>query len=329
MGSTVQREVARIERKPVPVGLALEASREETTYEVQTVTPLLIESARATVSVGVDQELLFGAVGGRDHAEYGGTTTDETLYGGLMQWRPSTRTALDVDVEHRFFGTGFNVHFRDRLPQSMIDLSVQRAATATPSAIGLPEATTDPAALLDSLLAARVPDANARDAAVDEISTSRALPTGFAAPVDIFTQTPQLATTGRLDLLLNGVRNTVLGSLFYVKATVLPGTVVAPVGPNSFDSRQWGGSLGWYHRLSPQAAAAAEITYADVQALGDRSGDWSRQWIATLSLSRRINPQAMVSCGVRRLSARVTLASAGTAFDVDENQVFAGLRMQY
>jgi uncharacterized protein (PEP-CTERM system associated) len=329
MGSTVQREIVRVERKPVPVGLALEASREETTYEEQTVTPLMIESARATVSVGVDQELLFGAVGGRDHAEYGGTTTDETLYGGLMQWRPSTRTALDVEVEHRFFGTGFDVRFRDRLPMSVIDLSLQRAATATPSAIGLPQATTDPAALLDSLLSTRVPDANARDNAVDEIATSRSLPTSFAQPVDIFTQTPQLATTGRLDLLLNGARNSVLGSLFYLKATVLPGTLVAPVGPNSFDSRQWGGSLGWYHRLSPQAAAAAEITYADVQALGDRSGDSSRQWIATLSLSQRVAPQATFSYGLRRLSARVTLASVGTAYDVDENQVFAGLRMQY
>jgi len=329
VGSTVQREIVRVERRPAPVGLALEASREETTYEDETVTPLMIESARATVSVGVDQELLFGAVGGRDHAEYGGTTTDETIYGGLMQWRPSPRTAFDVEVEHRFFGTGFNIHFRDRLPRSVIDLSLQRAATATPSSIGLPEATTDPAALLNTLLSTRVPDLNARDAAVDEISESRSLPGSMARPVDIFTQTPQLATTGRLDLLLNGTRNTLLGSLFYVKATVLPGTLVAPVGPENFDSRQWGGSLGWYHRLSPQAAAAAEITYADVEALGDRSGDTSRQWIATLSLSRRVNPDMTLSCGLRHLSARVTLASAGTAFDVDENQVFAGLRMQY
>jgi uncharacterized protein (PEP-CTERM system associated) len=328
-GSTVQREIARIERKPVPVGLALEASREETTYEDQSVTPLLIESARGTVSVGVDQELLFGVVGGRDHAEYGGTTTDETLYGGLMQWRPSPRTAFDVAVEHRFFGTGFDVRFRDRLPHSVIDLSVQRAATATPSSIGLPQATTDPAALLNSLLSNRIPDPNARDAAVDEITTSRSLPSSFSEPVDIFTQTPQLATTGRLDLLLNGLRNTVLGSLFYVKATVLPGAVVTPVGANNFDSRQWGGSLGWYHRLTPQSAAAAEIAYTDVEALGDRSGDSSRQLVATLSLSQRVNPQTTLSCGLRHLSAHVTLASAGTAFDVDENQVFAGLRMQY
>ena len=41
----------------------------------------MIESARATVSVGVDQELLFGAVGGYDHAVYG-VTNDEALYGG-------------------------------------------------------------------------------------------------------------------------------------------------------------------------------------------------------------------------------------------------------
>jgi uncharacterized protein (PEP-CTERM system associated) len=327
--STVQNEIARIERRPVPVGFAIEASREETTYQDQSVTPLLIESARGTVSVGVDQELLFGVVGGRDHAEYGGTTTDETLYGGLMQWRPSPRTSLDVAVDHRFFGTGFDIRFHDRLPHTVIDLALQRAATATPSAIGFPGATTDPAALVDSLLSNRIPDANARDLAVDEATQSRALPGSFAQPVDIFTQTPQLATNGRLDLLLDGLRNTVLGSLFYVKATVLPGTLVAPLGAANFDSRQWGGSLGWYHRLTPQSAAAAEITYTDVQALGDRSGDSSRQVEATLSLSRRINPQTTLACGLRHLSARVTLASAGTAFDVDENQVFAGLRMQY
>jgi uncharacterized protein (PEP-CTERM system associated) len=238
------------------------------------------------------------------------------------------RTTLDAEVEHRFFGTGLNLHFRDRLPLSVIDLAVSRSVSATPVSIGLPQAVTDPTQLLGSLLSSRIPDPNARETAVDTIVESQSLPTGFAQPVDIFTQTPQIATSAKLDLLLHGVRDTVLGSLFYVKATSLPGTAV-PVGPEAFDSRQWGGSLGYYHRLTPVTAGAAEVTWSDVDALGARSGDTSRQIVATLSLTRVVSRQTTLSCGYRRLSARVSLPSSGTAYDVDENQVFAGLRMQY
>jgi uncharacterized protein (PEP-CTERM system associated) len=327
-GSTVQREIARIERKPVPVGLALEASREETTYQ-SGATPLTIDSARATVSVGVDQELLFGVVGGYDHAVYG-ITNDEALYGITTQWRPSVRTQLDADIEHRFFGTGWNIHFRDRLPLTVIDLSWNRGASGTPASIGLPAADSDPAALLNSLLSSRIPGTSARDSAVDELTESRGLPTAFARPIDVFAETPQVAQTFQLDVLANGVRDSLLGSLFYSKAELLPGATASST-TSVPDSRQWGGSLGLFHRMTPNMAAGAELTYSDVEAIGTgpRSGDASREWIATLSLTRRINKQATLACGVRHLSAHVTLASTDSAYDVDENQVFAGLRMQY
>jgi uncharacterized protein (PEP-CTERM system associated) len=327
-GSTVQREIARIERKPVPIGLALEASREETTYQ-SGATPLTVDSARATVTVGVDQELLFGAVGGYDHAVYG-ITNDEAIYGITTRWRPSVRTQLDADVEHRFFGTGWNIHFRDRLPLAVVDLSWLRGASGTPAAIGLPTADSNPALLLNSLLSSRITGTDARDSAVDEVTETRGLPTAFAQPIDVFSETPQVAQTFQLDMLVNGVRDSLLGSIFYSKAETLPGATVSTTAPAP-DSQQWGGSVGMYHRMTPNMAAGAEVTYSDVQAIGTgpRAGDASRQWVATLSLTRRINKQASLACGVRHLSAHVTLASTDSSYQVDENQVFAGLRMQY
>jgi uncharacterized protein (PEP-CTERM system associated) len=132
--------------------------------------------------------------------------------------------------------------------------------------------------------------------------------------------------TARGDLLLNGARNTVLGSLYYAKAQALPGLAVTA---QSLDTRQWGGSLGWYHRLTPLMSAAAELAYVDVQGLDANVGESSRQVLATLSLSRRLGPQAAFSCGVRRMSARVTEASLPADTRIDENEVFAGVRMQY
>jgi uncharacterized protein (PEP-CTERM system associated) len=310
----------------VPVGLAVEATRDETTYQGQNQGALVDDNARAIVSVGVDQDMLFGVSGGRDHTAYGGLAFDETTYGLVAQWRPSPRLQFDAQAEHRFFGTAWTVHLRDRLPLSVLDISYRRAAEAAPAAISLPTPNADPAALLDSLLSTRVPAPDARDAAVAEIEQTRALPDDFGSALSIFSQTPQLVQTARAELLLNGARNMVLGSLFYAKAQALPGLALSAL---TLDTRQWGGSIGWYHRLTPLMSAAAELSYLDVQGLDANAGDSSRQALATLSLTRRLGPETAFSCGVRRLSARVTQSTLGADARIDENEVFAGVRMQY
>lgn len=327
-GSTNQRDVVRLESKPTPVGASLEVSHEETSYQDLATPVMRTDTARVVLSDALDTEFLTGVIGGRDHVTYADQDVHDSRYGLMAEWRPSQRTLLDASVEHRFFGYGWDVHLRDRLSQAVFDLSLRRAPSASPATFALGVSDSDPAALLDALLSSRIPGAADRDEAVDALVASRGLPSDFAEPLQIFSESAQLSTRATLNFLLNGVRNTIYASLYYDKAAPLPG-VAAILSDTTFDSRQWGGSIGLYHRLTPDTSGGAEISWSDIVALGARAGESSRQVVTTLGLTRRLGPRTSLSCGVRHFSARVVLDSSATSSQVTENQAFAGLRVQY
>jgi len=327
-GSTYQHDVASIVRKPTPFGLSVDASHEDTTYQDDSAPVLRTDSLQATLSSALDSDLVVGLIGGHEHALYSSVAQNDTTYGAMLQWRPSRRTALDADAQHHFFGTGWNLHFRDRLPLSTVDLSLTRAPSASPSSFGVTGPDSDPAALLGALLSSRTPDAGANDQAVDDLVQTRNLPDSFAQPLQITSDSAQLATRATLNLIFNALRDTIYASAYYQKAVALPGAPVTPTA-TTFDSQQWGGSLGLYHRLTPDVSAAAELEWSSIQALGARAGDSSHQSAGTLSLTRRLGPRTSLSCGVRHFNSHVVLNSASTTTEVRENQAFAGLRVQY
>ena len=137
-----------------------------------------------------------------------------------------------------------------------------------------------------------------------------------------------LTSRATLNLIYNGQRNTLYASAWYMKATALPGSLPTATG-TTFDSRQWGGSLGLYHRLMPAVSVAAEVEWSAIDALGARTGDSQHQITGTLSLTQRLGPRTSLSCGLRHFASHVVLESTSTTTDVRENQAFAGLRVQY
>jgi len=327
-GSTYQHDVVNIVRKPTPFGVSIDASHEDTTYQDDSASVLRTDSLQATLSAALDGELVVGLIGGREHALYSSVVQNDTTYGAMLQWRPSRRTSLDVDAEHHYFGTGLNLHLRDRLPLSTVDLSLTRTPSASPSTFGVYGPDSDPATLLGALLSSRTPDADSNNQAVDDLVQTRNLPNSFAQPLQIISESAQLATRATLNLIFNGIRNTVYASAYYQKAVALPGAPPTPVA-TTFDSQQWGGSLGLYHRLMPNVSAAAEIEWSAIEALGTRAGDSSHQMAGTLSLTRRLGPRTTLSCGIRHFNSHVVLNSTSTTTEVRENQAFAGLRVQY
>ena len=339
-GSTYQHDVANITRKAAPFGFSVDASHENTTYQNDDSSVLRTDFLQATLSAALDADLVMGLVGGREHARYTGVSQDDTTYGAMLQWHPSSRTALDVDAEHHYFGTGWNLHFRDRLPRTTVDLSLTRMASASASSFGLNGPDSDPTVLLGALLSNRTADVDSTSTstsantsantsqAVDQYVQTRNLPTTFSQPLQITSESAQLATRATLNLIHNGPRDTLYASAWYQKATALPGAAPTPVA-TTFDSRQWGGSLGLYHRLTPQMAGAAEIEWSTIEGLGTRNGDSQRQVTGTLSLTQRLGPRTTLSAGLRHFAAHVVLNSTSTTTEVRENQAFAGLRVQY
>ena len=327
-GSTYQHDVFTLVRKPTPFGVQVDGLHEDTTYQGDSGSVLKTDSLQATLSGAPDTDLMLGVVGGREHAVYGGTTQDDTTYGGVLQWRPSPRTTFDLGAQHHYFGTGWNLHLHDRLPRSAIDLSLTRAAQASPATFGLNGPDSDPAVLLGAILSSHTPDAPNSDQAVDDLMQSRNLPGAFAQPQQITSESAQLATRGQLNLIYSGQRDTIFLSGWYEKATTLPGTQTITTAL-TFDSRQWGGSLGLYHRLTPLLSGAAQIEWSSIEALGSRQGDSQHQFAGTLSLTQRLGPRTTLSAGLRHFASHVVLNSASTTSEVRENQAFAGLRVQY
>lgn len=326
-GSTFQQQRARLERRPVPVGMFVEASHEETTYRDSDASLLRNDSALAGVSDAIDAGLLAGLLAGRERAEFFGQVLDETRYGAFLRWRPSPRAEFDATVEHRYFGTGWSLHLRDRMPLAIFDLGLQRTASASTSAIGALTPDSDPRTLLGSLLSTQLPIEADRDAAVDTILTNQDLPATFSGPLQVNSESVQRITRGTLDVIANGARNTVYASAYFTEAQALGGA--APGSSTaSFDSRQWGASVGWRHRLSVRLTGGAEFAWSRIDGLGARAGESSRQLTATFSVTQQLARNGAFTCGLRHFSARLELDATGTS-NVDENQAFASLRMQY
>ena len=327
-GSTYQRDTVSLVRTPTPVGVSVDFAHEDTKYQDAAASALRSNLLQATLDTAINGELVLGLVGGRENAVYAGVNEDDTTYGGLLKWHPSKRLALEMDAEHHYYGTGWNLHFRDRMPRTVVDLTLSRSSSGAAGSFGVTSPDSDPAALLGALLSSRAPEAADSDIAVDTLVQASNLPRTFSQPLQISSESPQLATRAAFNLIHAGVRNTLYASAWYLKADALPSPTPG-VPATTFDSRQWGGSLGLYHRLSPEMSAAAEVDWSTLEALGTRRGDSQRQVTGTLSLTRRLGPRTSLSCGLRHFNSRVVLNSTSTTTDVRENQAFAGLRVQY
>ena len=328
-GSTNQHDVVDIVRKPTPFGISIDGLREDTRYEDQTAPALRSDTLQATLTAAPYNDLVVGIIGGREHAVHDDTVNDDTTYGGMLQWHPSRRISLELSGQHHYFGSGWSLHFQDRLPRTVVDLSMTRIASASVATIGSYNVDRDPTALLGAILSSRTPEASNDDRAAEELAQTISLPDNFSRPTSVVSESAQVATRAQLNLIYDGPRDAIYGSGWYQKAVTLPGAQVPPTTPTGFDSRQWGGSLGLYHRLTRTLSAAAEVQWSAIDALGSRAGDYQHQGSCTLSMTQRLGPHTTLSGGARHFVAHTALASTATTTLVRENQAFVGLRMQY
>ena len=323
----LQRFIARVERRPLPLGIAFEASREDTRYSDAADTALTSESARAIASVALKDEIVLGVIGGREHNVFAGNDTSDFRYGVMGQWRPSSRTLLDAEVEHRFFGTGWFVHLRHRSPLSLVELTSRRAPSSSPIVLSIGEARPDIGSMLDALLKSRIPNESERAQTVHDFLL-RQDSSELAGPIGISSGTAQLVQRTELHAVLNGIRTTVTGSLFYVRAEALKGDGAAPPAPG-LDTRQWGGSVAVGRRLARVVDGHAELAWSTVEGLGVRSGDYGKQITGSVGIRQALGPRTSFMVGVRRLWSRSFTAAALQPVQIHEAQAFAGIRFGY
>jgi len=295
-----QRSVVRYELKPLPVGAAVEIARLDNETKGADDSRLTIDSARATASIALHNQMILGAIGGVERSDTVGASYTDPLYGASVLWNPGPRTSLDGTLEHRFFGIGGSLALRHRTPSMSFAVAFRRAPATVTSTLGQVNARSDLRPFLDAILTSRYPDPDVRRGLVDSVVDTRALDVRLPNPTSIVADYQQLQTDANATWVYLGTRNTASLAFYTQKLVQLvrDGDPPPPGGaPN--DSRRSGASLQVGRRLEPLLSVDAVLGWSKITGLGERSGESSEEWVQRLVLRRALSMRTAVLAGVQ------------------------------
>jgi uncharacterized protein (PEP-CTERM system associated) len=301
--------LARIERKPVPIGGIFELSRLVTDTNQATSNRFTLESGRAQGNLAVAERVVLGAIVGQDRSRFTGSDHTDTRYGVALQWSPGPRTELSGELEHRFFGRSGTLLFRHRMPSMSFSLSASRQPVLVTSSFGV-RSGADVRNFLDAILTTRYPDPATRQGVVDQVVTSRGLDTRSASAVDIVANYPQLVTNVQGNWTWLSARNAASLILYSQTRTRLTrdGDPLDLSTASMTDSRQTGGSVQFNRRLTPQLSANLLGRWSRIKGLAARQGDVSEERAVRLSLQQALSARTTVSAGIEHTRFGTTVA---------------------
>jgi len=308
-----------IEQDPRPFGWRLEADRSSTRYQGEQ-TSLTVDLARAIVNVALNESTTVGLRAG---AERNNFALDETrsIYGAQFAWRPSERTTLETDAEHRFFGNSWHARFAHRSPYVTWSVSAFRDIDTTPEALfGLP-ATDNVAAALDAILTTRFPNPVDRAKQVQDLINSRGLPSSIPVGISIIAPRVSINNTVTATAALLGSTSTVALSVFRTVLRDAFDSAFLSTGTGITNNRQIGGSLAYSRRLSPRATATLVIDYSRIEALDEVvGGGRTQQGGVRAQISLQVAPKSYT-----RFGAQYRKLGSGVVAGGDESLAFVEL----
>ena len=304
------RSVLRVEQLPVPLGAAGELVRFRSESQGASDSKFALDTARLRGSVVLDGQWVVGARAGVDQSEVLHQRHTDSLYGISLGWKPSLRTDLSANVEHRFFGLAGDLTLRHRTPLMSIALSVSRQPVLSSTSGGAFGQGPDLKALLDAILTTRYPDPTTRSGLVDSLLTSRGLQTQFSSPTNVVADYPQTQTYAGATWVLLGSRNTATFNAYVQTLRQLTrdgDPLAAPTSVDS-DSREAGASFEFNRRLTPQLSADAIVRWTRITGLAANTGDVSQETTYRLSLMQALTARSWLSAGVQyiRFSTNVS-----------------------
>jgi len=323
----------RLSQKPLPLGGAIELSRQSTTY-ADTNSPglaedLSTEAARLSLSYTLDGQFLVSAIAGEERNDFQGVRQSDPVFGAQFQWVPGPRTNLRARVEHRFFGNGWDLVFTHRTPFMTVALGANREPVGF-SGISVTASDTDLTQYLDAILTTRYPDPVTRQAQVEEVVNSRNLRTRLPDAVDTLAGYAQLRSKINATLVWLGARNTFSVSAYgqtLRRLTRSGDDASAPApGSSETDSRQTGAIVEFSRRLTPQMSLGAVAQWAKVVGLAAREGDTSQERSLRISLSRNLSPRNTLAVGLQHRRLRSNVASVES---YDASSAFAALSFRF
>ena len=244
------------------------------------------------------------------------------IYGVGVEWRPTERTSVTANWEHRFFDASYLFSFNHRTPLSVWSVNASRNITSYPEQLAsLPAGSVQ--GLLNQLFLSRIPDPVLRQSTINSLIQDQGLPENLSNPVTLYTQQILLQESASATVGLLGARNSIYATVFYLHQEPIAGsgTALPPVlaiGTLN-DNTQQGINVVWTHNLTPAVSMNLTTTALRTTANAPFSAK-TNQGYATLTVTSPLSARTSVFAG-----ARYQMLRANFEQGYNEAALFAGL----
>ncbi len=251
-----------------------------------------------TLSYRLNPEWRFSATAGQEMNNYISVdqqTKNTTSYGFV--WTPGSRTELSALKSKHFFGNGYDVSFKHRMPRSQITYRASKNISFLP-----PTVTTSLGTNYDNLYAhfsAAIPNATPQDInnLVLALLQKNNIPANGEVVFGSLSNSPHLAKLQELTLAFLGARNTVT-----LTATDSERQPFVPALDQLMLNRvrQRGVGVVWAHHLTGMTSLTLALNHQQARTFGNNAQETTTDG-AYLFLSTRISPKTQGNIGVRRV----------------------------
>jgi len=293
------RHLAQISRDPIPWGLTLQVSRDQTAIQDSVQPDQVLDTALAIVDYAFTPQLTMGLRGGYESTTYTASTTSGAIYGANIAWYPSPATSVVGYWESRFYGPSYQFNASHRHYRLATTLSAYRSISTFPQLLMQLPGTTSTSALLDAILVARFPDPLVRSQQVQELIERQALPEALPGGAFIYNQSANINTGANLGFALIGARNTLALNIFYLKTQLLPDARVPTTFLTFNNNEQVGAGITLTHRVTPTVNLNGTISGFQTEGFGPTEGQETRQGLASLQLNWQLSPRNTAFAGTR------------------------------
>lgn len=286
--------------------------------------------ASANVGYLVGPNLRLTAAGGYEKDTYVtiGDKPQGAFYNAGFIWTPSSRTSVTATAGHRFFGPTYALAISHRARLAALNLTYNEEITSSLAQALLLQTSSTSGTLNQSLLAT-VPDPLLRQRLVDNLIQSLNLPSETRTVSNALSNRYFLQKNLQASLAANGIRNTVIGSLFVTRREPQSGSLPAGASTGTRagllddDSRSVGASGVWSYKLSPRTLTNANLSYTRTRSL---TTDVTTNYkTLRLGLTSAFQPKLNGSLELRHTQQDSDLIGS----DVRENAITASMRMQF
>ena len=275
---------------------------------------LITSELRLNANVGYEDSGYPAATGG---------TTKGAFWNVGPTWTPTPVTRISANFGHRYYGPSKTFNFDHRSSLSTWTVSYSENVTTTLGSLTSPAAL-DTNALVNSLLLSQYPDPIERQTAVQQFIATYNLPASLTVPLNFLTNSLYLDKRWQAAFGIQGIRNTVITSLFSSTRDSLSATNGAAGNFSVSQSiKQTGGSVTWSSRLTQTLISNASLGLTRND-LGAGVGV-NRLNFLRFGLTEQFGPRLTGSVLLARQKSTSTLAGLSYA----ENSVSATLGMRF